>query len=365
LDRPALPLARLAALGALLVAGLAAAPAAQAQPFESWLVFHAGYPSSHGFAVIPHHPSLNPTGDLTIEAWVKLAAIPPGDCRSIAGKGYHQAWWLGLCNIGGTPTFRSYLRGDGSAYSRGEIEPGVWTHLAVTYDGTKTCHYINGELAGCRSQGAPTVSPASVEVRIGSDEHYEFTPVGAIDEVRIWNVARTLAQIRDGLKRAFSSAQPGLVAVWSLDAHVDDEIGARDGDLAGSNVGFLNFPVTTGCTTSATVLCLHGRFAITTRWRTNPVAGSATDGSGSVVPSTNVGSGLFWFFSANNWEILVKALNGCGLNNRHWTFSASTTNVYYRMEVLDTVRGAQRIFFNYPGPPAPAVTDTNAFATCP
>jgi len=76
-------------------------------------------------------------------------------------------------------------------------------------------------------------------------------------------------------------------------------------------------------------------------------------------------SGLFWFFSSDNWEIMVKALNGCGLNNRYWIFSAATTNVFYRMEVFDTVGLEQKIYFNYPGPPAPAVTDTDAFATCP
>ena len=28
------------------------------------------------------------------------------------------------------------------------------------------------------------------------------------------------------------------------------------------------------------------------------------------------------------------------------------------------VAGVNKIYFNYPGPPAPAVTDTGAFATC-
>ena len=84
-----------------------------------------------------------------------------------------------------------------------------------------------------------------------------------------------------------------------------------------------------------------------------------------MVPVANPGSGLFWFFAADNWEVMVKALNGCGLNSRYWIFSAATTNVFYRMEVFDYHTGPQRIYFNYSGPPAPAVTDINAFATCP
>ena len=63
---------------------------------------------------------------------------------------------------------------------------------------------------------------------------------------------------------------------------------------------------------------------------------------------------------------MVKAIDGCPLNNRYWLFTAATTNVFFRMAVYDIHAGSQKIFFNYPGPPAPAVvTDTSAFATCP
>jgi hypothetical protein len=133
----------------------------------------------------------------------------------------------------------------------------------------------------------------------------------------------------------------------------------------GAGAGVLTWPIGGSCTTTATTLCLHDRFTVRTRWRTNPTPGSPTDGDGKVVGCANDGSGLFWFFSSDNWEVMVKALNACGLNNRWWVFSAATTNVFYRMEVFDTVNPEQKIYFNYPGPPAPAVTDTGAFATCP
>ena len=83
------------------------------------------------------------------------------------------------------------------------------------------------------------------------------------------------------------------------------------------------------------------------------------------MPYVEADSGLFWFFAPSNWEVMVKVLNACGLNDRYWVFSAATTNVFYRLEVFDVAEGAQKIYFNYPGPPAPAVTDTGAFATCP
>jgi hypothetical protein len=62
---------------------------------------------------------------------------------------------------------------------------------------------------------------------------------------------------------------------------------------------------------------------------------------------------------------MLKVIDGCTLSHSFWVFSAATTNVFYRLEVTDVRAGTTKVYFNYPGPPAPAVTDTNAFATCP
>src|SRR5262245_16888893 len=88
---------------------------AQAQPFGTWVVWSPGFSGSHGYINIAHSPSLNPTGAFTIEAWVNITnGVSGEDCRSIAGKNYLQAWWIGQCNVGGQPTLRSYLKGSGS-----------------------------------------------------------------------------------------------------------------------------------------------------------------------------------------------------------------------------------------------------------
>ncbi len=345
------------------VAVMALPQVVQAQPFGAWLTT-TGFPTN-GYVEIPASAALNPTGAFTFEAWVSISNNVSGeDCRSIAGKNYLQAWWLGQCNVGGQPTLRSYLKGSGSLRNGGIIPRGVWTHVAVVFTGTQRRHYINGELAATFAEAAPlTTSPGEV-MRIGSDAAWNRSPTGAIDEARLWNVARTEAQIRASINTRITAAQPGLVGVWSLDGNGNNIVGAHDGVLAGVGAGFLTFPVAVSCGVSTVdALCLEGRFSITTQWRTNPTPGTI-DGDGQVVVA-GPNSGIFWFFSSVNWEVMVKALNGCGLNNRYWIFSAATTNVFYRMEVLDVTAGVQKIYFNYPGPPAPAVTDTSAFATCP
>ncbi|HET9212923.1 MAG TPA: LamG domain-containing protein [Thermoanaerobaculia bacterium] len=341
-----------------------AAPAAQAQPFGAWVTF-TGQPTL-GYINIPASTALNPTGAFTIEAWVAVSNSTTGeDCRSIAGKNYTKAWWIGQCTVGGQPTLRSYLKGGGSAKNGGIIPRGVWTHVAVTFDGSMRRHYINGELAASFAETGPLTTSPGDPMQIGSDIQWMHTPTGAIDEVRVWNVARSISQIRSNLNVRITAPQAGLVGVWALDGSPGDIVGGHGGAVMGSGVGFFTFPVALSCGSSTVnALCLNTRFSITAKWRTNPTPGTPTDGDAHVVVA-GPNSGIFWFFSSDNWEVMVKSLNACGLNNRYWVFSAATTNVFYRMEVFDIRAGVNKIYFNYPGPPAPAVTDVDAFATCP
>lgn len=336
---------------------------AVAQPFTAWANF-VGNPT-HGYIQVPHSAALNPTGAFTFEAWVAISNNTTGeDCRSIAGKNYVQSYWFGQCNVGGQPTLRSYLKGGSSARNGGIIPRGVWTHIAVVFNGTQRIHYINGEVAATFAESGPLPTSTSA-FRIGSDVSWQFTPQGSIDEVRLWSVARTTAQIRSAINVRINTPQPGLVSVWPLDGNTADVIGGRNGAVGGTGVGAQTFAVFANCgATTATKLCLQNRFDVRAFWRTSP-AGNPPDGQAQVIPVANPGSGIFSFFGTDNWEILVKTLNGCGLNDRFWVFSAATTNLFYRMEVWDVTEGEQKIYFNYPGPPAPAVTDTNAMATCP
>ena len=62
--------------------------------------------------------------------------------------------------------------------------------------------------------------------------------------------------------------------------------------------------------------------------------------------------------------MLVKVLDGCGINGRHWVFSAATTTVQYTLEVTDTWTGESATWTNPLGRSSPAITDTNALGGC-
>ncbi|NJL28467.1 MAG: VWA domain-containing protein [Thermoanaerobaculia bacterium] len=116
------------------------------------------------------------------------------------------------------------------------------------------------------------------------------------------------------------------------------------------------------CIEGPTTLCLNnGRFRVEVSY----VDFAGGRGSGQVAPCGVDDSGLFWFFAPDNWELLVKVLNGCGVNNRYWVLGAATTNVGYTLNVTDTRTGARKTYTNRLGVVSPAVVDTDAFATCP
>ena len=46
---------------------------------------------------------------------------------------------------------------------------------------------------------------------------------------------------------------------------------------------------------------------------------------------------MFQFFEPDNWEMLIKVLDGCRTNGRIWVLGAATTDLGYRIVVTDTV----------------------------
>ncbi|MDE2692181.1 MAG: VCBS repeat-containing protein [Acidobacteriota bacterium] len=113
-----------------------------------------------------------------------------------------------------------------------------------------------------------------------------------------------------------------------------------------------------GCTGTSTSLCLaNNRFAVAVDWSTT----GGREGTASAVPGGTNNSGLFYFFEPNNWEMLIKVLDGCAINGHYWVYSAAATDLGLDITVTDTVTGATWTYEKKPGPPAPAVTESAAF----
>ena len=116
------------------------------------------------------------------------------------------------------------------------------------------------------------------------------------------------------------------------------------------------------CVANETTLCLNdGRYEVKVDWKTR----QGQTGDGKPVEFGSDDSGMFSFFNTSNWEMLVKVLDGCSVNQHRWVFFAAVTNVEFTLTVTDSETGESQRYFNPQGSSADAVTDTEAFANCP
>jgi ELWxxDGT repeat protein len=98
-----------------------------------------------------------------------------------------------------------------------------------------------------------------------------------------------------------------------------------------------------GCAESDTALCLNDdRFRVEVTW-SDPRSGSSDQGR--AIPSTD-DSGFFWFFDAENVELVVKLLDGRTVNGNFWFFYGGLSDVEYTLTVTDTVEGTRKTYRN-------------------
>jgi len=125
-----------------------------------------------------------------------------------------------------TPTTLGYFNGTYQTLST-TFNTGQWYHLAFVISGSTTTAYVNGTLLGTYSLGAGTATLQTfIMGRVKDATEYEpFN--GAIDEVRIWNTARTQTQINTYKNVYMTGTEAGLVGLFNF----------NQGYAAGTNTG--------------------------------------------------------------------------------------------------------------------------------
>jgi len=104
----------------------------------------------------------------------------------------------------------------------------TWTHIATTFDGTNYKLFVNGEEVNNYTDAAG-LTPLPTPVRFIGATHtsletqpHEF--IGKIDEVRMWSVARTQAEIQETMNDTLSGDETGLVAYYPMDVNNNWEL---------------------------------------------------------------------------------------------------------------------------------------------
>ena len=134
-----------------------------------------------------------------------------------------------------------------NVYSVSTVTANIWQHVAGTWDGNNLNIYINGVLDNTTTGVTGTLVTEANDVWIGNDNLGEqFT--GSIDEVKIWNIARTQTAIQNNMNCAVASNATGLVLYYNFDngtPNVTNTVTTVPDLTANANAGTLvNFALT-------------------------------------------------------------------------------------------------------------------------
>ncbi len=158
---------------------------------------------------------------ITVEAWVKLndvvrlqKIVTNLDTSQVSG------FELAVQNSHIFCTVKDTL-GSITAFNVGTVPVQQWTHLAFTHRvGGRFAAYINGQLViNGYGRPNPVDNRSPLHMTLGSDalSPDSSTVDGLMDEVRIYNTARTAADIRRDMRLQLTNfPQSGLIAYWKF-----------------------------------------------------------------------------------------------------------------------------------------------------
>ena len=134
---------------------------------------------------------------------------------------------------------------------------GEWHHVAVSYDGSTWRLYVDGALDAQAKVDAAPRADSIQHFGIGASFNSMGVPagafLGAIDEVRVWDHARTEAEISASMYNEIPTGE-GLVGRWSLDPAdgAPDSAGNDPGTISGAiSVATKDAAPLKGCATAA------------------------------------------------------------------------------------------------------------------
>jgi hypothetical protein len=138
----------------------------------------------------------NVQGSRTVECWVNAGANQAQDRILLAAQDSpgDNYWLIGVTALG-QAWIQVYQDGTYTTDMRSTaiITGGAFHHIAFTTNGTTLTFYVDGAVQSTGTQmAACTVAGGTIAVGAG------LSPArsGTVDEIRIWNVARTQAQIQ-------------------------------------------------------------------------------------------------------------------------------------------------------------------------
>jgi hypothetical protein len=200
--------------------------------------------------------SLAGNNKVTVEAWVRPTTTTglgcvvgnynsPGNNMQFMIRRENSSWvfWVGPGNV------TSYTNTPATA---GTATVNVWQHVAGVYNGTVMTLYINGVVSATAAT-SNTFATSTNSIMIGGESSSEFF-TGDIDEVRVWNIARSQADIQNSMNCEINGAAANLLANYHFNqgiaAGANAAVTTATDDSGNNYTGTLTAMTLTGATSN-------------------------------------------------------------------------------------------------------------------
>lgn len=163
------------------------------------------------------------TDDFTVEGWLKVESYTGSNEVILSRFDGTSGWWLFLDSNGrlGLVGFNAGGGNFKEVLSYQAVPTGTWVHVAATLDmsGSAGTTYINGALIPSSIiQGGtnPTALIQAGNLQLGAENGATNFYDGKVQDVRLWNVARTATQIRENMNQQLIGTETNLIGYWKL-----------------------------------------------------------------------------------------------------------------------------------------------------
>jgi len=182
--------------------------------------FSLNFNGTSQFLTVPDQNSIDLSNNFTIEGWVYPTG--PGSQPAEGGMIVNKESSYEIARFAdGTLQYALSANGLGSDWAwvnSGLIIPlNTWSHFALIKSGTTVTVYLNGSTSYSNLSNPATLAANTQELRIANRFNTSHFFNGTMDELRVWNTARTLAEIKANIfNRNLSNAASGLVAYYRM-----------------------------------------------------------------------------------------------------------------------------------------------------
>jgi len=156
----------------------------------------------------------------TIEAWIRTQEVDYNMIFAKHSGGSSGSYYLATYKSGEIQQIQlTVITGTRKDYAVNfSYNDGKWHHVAGVYDGSDLKIYADGAQVGGALSQTGNVNNTDCPVRIG---FYDGSPDwfydGLYDEIRLWDDARTQAEIQANMHKTLAGSESGLVGYWKFD----------------------------------------------------------------------------------------------------------------------------------------------------